>query len=122
LRRPVALAALGVPLLGDPALAAFLHRAVGERRVPLGAFFLSAAFDLATGVATGVKVDVCCHCVEHSVAVWAEILAETTAAVGLPGSPMPSTATRAAFGRVDLEFVGLGVDRHRRFRLNVYCS
>ena len=74
LRRPVPLAALGIELLLDPRIAAFLIRVIGDREMNLSGTVMSAGFDLATGAMADVKIDLCAHCLPRSDSEWIKVL------------------------------------------------
>lgn len=117
LRRPVPLRGLGLDLLADPALTAFLARVVGPRRMNLSGAVLGLGVGQASGAVEGVKLDLCGHCLARPAADWARLLDGLTRELGLARLPLsePTLQEEAA-----VAFVGLGVDAGGARRLNVY--
>jgi hypothetical protein len=119
LRRPVPLADLGAPLLGDPAIVAFLGTVIGDRRVAQSGLVFSTGFSLATGELTDTKVDVCAHCVPRPTAEWLPLIEQIAAAHGLA---VPGIAEPLGGGRAELALLGLGLTATRDKRLNLYLK
>ncbi|MFZ1201672.1 MAG: hypothetical protein WAO07_16000 [Desulfobacterales bacterium] len=124
LDQPLPLADIKAPFVGDPAIARFLALAVGEARIGLHALFFSTAFCLRTGDAVDGKIDICGHCVPRPLPAWQQIIDQVAAAHGLvSGDFAPSEAPRHhRDDSLTVEFVGMGLDRHHAYRLNVYFS
>ncbi len=117
LDRPLRLGDLGTGLLADPALAVFLAKVIGDRRMNLSGTVFSLGFDLATGEVADAKADLCGHCVPRPAAEWAELLTDLAETFGLRRT---TVADDLVAGACDVAFVGFGTDRRGRHRLNVY--
>jgi hypothetical protein len=119
LRRPVPLAELGAPLIGDPVIAAFLRTVIGDRRVARTGLVFSTGFSLATGDLTDTKADVCAHCLPRPAAEWLPLIEQVATQHGLAS---PDIAAPLGGGRAELAFLGLGLTAARDKRLNVYLK
>jgi len=119
LREPMGLSALGLPLLDDPVLAAFLATAIGEREFPLSGLVMSAGFDFAAGVIEDTKIDLCGHCMPQSAASWLALLERVSGGLGLKAPPVHAALRE---DRCGVAFLGAGLDRHGHHRLNIYLK
>lgn len=119
LNRPVRLDTLGVDLLRDAAFFSFLARVIGQREMRLSGTVMSIGFDLATGEIEDAKIDLCGHCLMQPTASWVAALDELSAMFGLQRFTVQSELLE---GRCEVAFLGLGVDRHERRRLNLYLK
>ncbi|SEF35193.1 hypothetical protein ABL840_19440 [Variovorax sp. NFACC27] len=119
LRTPVGLAALGLPLLDDPGLAAFLATAVGLREFPLSGLVMSAGFDFASGALEDTKIDLCGHCMPQPAASWLDLVARVSHGLGLPVPPVQAALDAQ---HCEVAFLGAGVDRRGQHRLNIYLK
>jgi hypothetical protein len=119
LRRPVPLAALGIELLPDPRIAAFLIRVIGDREMNLSGTVMSAGFDLATGAMADVKIDLCAHCLPRSDSEWIKVLDGVCRQLDLA---LPIEAADLGPDRAALSFAGLGIDQGGAARLNIYLK
>lgn len=119
LTRPVALSALGMEPLCDPAAGAFLARIVGQRDLPLQGLVLSAGFDLGDGALTDAKIDLCAHCLPRPPEQWQGDLAGCCAAFGLAE---PELGDGLDAGACEMAFLGLGIGRRGERRINAYLK
>jgi Prenyltransferase and squalene oxidase repeat len=119
LKRPAALTDLGIALLLDPRLAAFLASIIGDREMNLSGMVMSASFDLATGAIADVKIDLCAHCLPRSDDEWIAALDGIARRLDLA---LPIDAAELGADRAALSFAGLGIDQGGAARLNIYLK
>lgn len=118
LRRPVALETLG-GLLRDPVFGAFLGHVVGARSMSLSGLVLGLGWDGADGRLRDVKLDLCGHCLPRPPHEWSRLLGELADGLGVA---LPPAGPALADGTAEVAFLGLGLDRAGRHRLNVYLK
>jgi len=119
LKTPVRLSALGIDLLDDPAFALFLARAVGPRKMRLSGTVMALGFDLSKGEIEDVKIDLCGHCLPLSPGEWLNTLEELSDSYGLARFPVYNEILE---GRCEVAFIGMGLNRSRQKRLNLYLK
>ena len=113
------LSGLGVPLLRHEALPAFLSDATEGMETPASAIVGSVGVGIASGSLADVKLDLCGHCVPRSRADWAHRIERYARRHGLTAPPLSALGPDAP---VEIAFVGLGIDRDLRPRLNIYLK
>lgn len=116
-----ALSGLGIPLFDAAALAAFLADATDGMgsTTPAAAIVGSVGVSIASGSLADVKFDLCGHCVRRSRTDWARRIARYASRYGLTPPPLARLAPDAP---IEVAFVGFGIDRHCRPRLNIYLK
>ncbi|HTW82917.1 MAG TPA: hypothetical protein VMD91_02475 [Candidatus Sulfotelmatobacter sp.] len=119
LERPVVLASLGIALLREDAFRDVLERVVGRHSILSSGLVFSTSYALRDGTSADAKVDVCAHCLPYAPAQWNATAERLAADHGLE-SPGIEAALRD--GWAEPAFLGFGVDRQRRARLNVYLK
>ena len=119
LLHPVMLAELGADLLNAPEFAHFLLNVVGARTMNLSGTVMSLGFDLSSGDVEDAKVDLCGHCLPLHPTQWVSLLDQLCETFGLARI---SVYTDLLTERCDVAFLGMGVDRARRRRLNLYLK
>lgn len=118
LDRPTALADLGVDLLTDPSLLAFLAEVVGDTRLPLAGIVLCMSFNPGAGRVVDVKADVCGHCLGQR-PDWPARLDRLAV---LMGSPPVDWEAWELGRRTQVAFLGTGVRLGGGARWNVYLK
>lgn len=113
------LSGLGVSLLKHTALPAFLSDATEGMATPVSAIVGSVGVNVATGSLADVKLDLCGHCVPRSRTDWAQRIERYAGRHGLTAPPFIALEPDAPIG---IAFVGLGIDRDLRPRLNIYLK
>ncbi|WP_322014702.1 prenyltransferase/squalene oxidase repeat-containing protein [Paraburkholderia sp. J12] len=119
LKAPAPLNTLGLPLISDTRLAAFLATLLANRELPLSGLVMSAGFDLASGALEDVKIDLCGHCLPQPADAWLAVLERAARDLGVRRPDVDAALTG---GRCEVAFIGAGVDRHGRHRLNLYLK
>jgi len=112
-------ACLGVPLLRDDGIRDFLICAAGERSLPLNGVVIGVGASVVTGALRDVKVDLSGSHLNYAPGEWQQLVDWCAARYGI--RPM-AIETLLAEGRIDVAFIGLGVDRAGAYRLNIYLK
>lgn len=113
------LSGLGVSLLMHEALPAFLSDATEGMTTPVSAIVGSVGVSVATGSLADVKLDLCGHCVPRRRTDWAQRIERYAGRHGLTAPPFIALEPDAP---IEIAFVGLGIDRDLRPRLNIYLK
>ena len=119
LRAPINLDLLQIELFSSPAIKEFLAIAMGNWGVDLQGLVLSAGFSLSTGAPVDVKVDICGHCVRHTLAEWSAITGTLTERFALAPLDLRKVTDRPD---VEVAFAGIGLTTERQPRLNLYLK
>lgn len=119
LQRSAPLASLGIPLLCDEGIGAFLQRAAGERELPFDGVVLGAGASVVTGAMRDAKIDLAGSYLHLSPQSWVELTDWCADTFSLQRIPMDALL---ANGRVSVAYIGLGVDAKGNHRLNVYLK
>jgi len=119
LREPMNLAALPIGLFASTAIADFLRLAMGPWGVDAEGLVLSTGFSVSTGALADVKVDLCGHCLEHTMDEWSSIAGALTARFSLAPMNLSDVASSPWAG---IAFIGMGLTRGGDARLNVYVK
>lgn len=110
---------LGIPLLASSAFATFLLDATEGTKTPASAIVGSVGVSLATGTIVDVKLDLCGHCTPRGMGDWARRIERYATAFGFSALPRAALERHAS---IELAFIGLGIDRYLRPRLNIYLK
>ncbi|HEX7695290.1 MAG TPA: hypothetical protein VF409_12415 [Sphingomonas sp.] len=113
------LSGLGVALLTHEAFPAFLSDATEGMATAVTAIVGSVGVSVATGALADVKLDLCGHCVPRSRIDWAQRIERLASRHGLTAPPFMALEPDAP---IEIAFVGLGIDRDLRPRLNIYLK
>lgn len=117
LRAPIALAEWGAPELADPRYLRFLGIVLRDAEISRDGLVGCLGFSLATGSPADSKIDVCGHCLPWDAAAWIAILEQSAGELGIALPPLASALESSA-----VAFTGLGIDRGRGARLNLYLK
>ncbi|WP_437601282.1 hypothetical protein [Sorangium sp. So ce590] len=113
------LAAFGLPLLTDPAMADFVRLLIGDRVIDGDGLVLAVGLDPRDGRVIDVKADVCgAHCLGYAAAEWIDRIGALSARFAL--AALPVARALAQGGRVS--YVGFGLDVAGGARLNLYLG
>jgi hypothetical protein len=116
---PTPLVALGIPLIANPMVSEFLCVVIQDRIIPRKGILVSVGFHVGSGCVTGVKFDVCGHCVKRTPSDWSHLLQRWAACHELSRLHVDYSALLEA---AELAFVGLGLDAEAKPRLNIYLK
>ncbi len=116
-KRPVRLDQIELEILQDSAFASFLIHAIADRTLQLAGIVPSIGFSIATGDLFDAKLDICGHCLAYSPSTWVELINACTQEYDL--APLSITA---ALRQSQVSYIGLGLDRDRTARLNLYLK
>ena len=116
---PTPLDALGIPLIANPMVSEFLSLVIENRRIPRKGILVSVGFHVGSGGLSGVKFDICGHCVNRTPADWTHVLQRWAAHHEVACLPEDYSALLEA---AELAFIGLGLDVDAKPRLNVYLK
>jgi hypothetical protein len=110
---------LGCPLLLDPSLARFLDLVVGQEPIPISGLVFGVGFGAVDGKLRDGKIDVCAHCRRLSATEWLDMIGRVTCENGLVDSDVQSVLYS---GKVEVAFLGFGIDVRGQKRLNLYLK
>lgn len=110
---------LGVELLRDERVRAFVLRAAGPREFPLSGVVIGVGASVRSGAIRDAKIDLAGTYLELSPSAWTALAEWCADTFGIREVPM---ASLLADGRLDVAFIGLGLDTGGAYRLNVYLK
>jgi hypothetical protein len=116
---PVPFRSSGIALLHHPAFAAFLQSVLSNRETPLSALVCSAGFLLSSGELEDIKIDLCAHCVPFKLQEWLTLADDLTTENSLQPFSLSNVLLR---GRAEVAFLGFGITRSEKRRLNLYLK
>ena len=116
---PTPLDALGIPLIANPMVSEFLSLVIENRSIPRKGILVSVGFNVGSGRLSGVKFDICGHCVKRTPSDWADILERWAAYHEVARLPVDYSALLEA---AELAFIGLGLDADAMPHLNIYLK
>jgi len=118
-REPFALSALAAQGFLDAEMLWCAQRLLAGRELPATGILPSVAFGLADGALHGCKVDVCGHCVPHTIQEWNTLINAMCKKMNLRPIDMGALL---ADGLASVAFVGIARRRLGMRRLNIYLK
>lgn len=113
----IPLSQLGLDLLISEEIVHFLHIAMCKVDLDLKGLVLSVGFSAKSGDLIDVKIDLCGHCLAYEKSKWLDIIERLIKRFELAPIPISSALDNSD---CEIAFIGLGLDKGHRPRLNVY--
>ncbi len=119
LREAMSLNDLGIDLFASSRMQDFLAIAMEANGVDLDGLVMSIGFSLSSGSLVDAKIDLCGHCLNHSIGEWVSVLGQLTDRFSLPAFDLSALKK---YSDIEVAFIGMGLTSDHKPRLNLYLK